>query len=482
MDSRPHILVADDEFSVRKLFQTVLGAKGYRVKAVEDGSRARTYMEQEKVDVAIFDLRMPGENGLDLFRKLKPVNPETAFILITAFGTAHTAIEAMKEGAFDYINKPFIIDEVELVVERALEMGRLNRELDRLKKQAHVNAPEEQFIGQSQAMQKVFKVIGRVAPTDASILVQGESGTGKEITARLIHQYSLRRDSPLVKVNCAALPEGLLESELFGYEKGAFTGAGQSKPGKLELAHGGTVFLDEIGEMPISLQTKMLRVLQEKEIEHLGGLRAIPVDIRVLASTNRNLSEAVASGLFREDLFYRLNVVNLTLPPLRERMGDIPLLAEFFMQMYSLRLGKNPLIISSEALALLESYYWPGNVRELKNAIERAVILAQGPVILPEHLPEELSPESSGSTVEQEAHQEKRSASPTKNSFLSSETFASGPLPTLRQALHETERILMAEALRRTGGNKSKTARILDISRRALQYKIEAYGLKTDFE
>lgn len=475
---QPHILVADDEFSVRKLFQTVLGSKGYRVKVVEDGEQARNYMEREKVDVAILDLRMPGENGLDLFRGLKPVHPETAFILITAFGTAHTAIEAMKEGAFDYIKKPFIIDEVELVVERALEMGRLNRELDRLKRQVGDTVPEDQFVGQSQAMQKVFKVMGLVAPTDASILILGESGTGKEIAARLIHHYSLRREGPMVKVNCAALPEGLLESELFGYEKGAFTGAGHSKPGKLELAQGGTVFLDEIGEMPISLQTKMLRVLQEKEIERLGGLRTISVDIRVLASTNRNLSEAVGAGQFREDLFYRLNVVNLNLPPLRERMGDISLLAEFFVQRYSRRLGKSPLILSSEALALLESYYWPGNVRELKNAIERAVILAQGAVILPLHLPEELSLESAGAPGEQEAHRVRGTPSPVKTS----EAPLSGPLPTLRQALHETERGLIAEALRRTGGNKSKTARILDISRRALQYKIDAYNLKTDFE
>lgn len=478
---QPHILVADDEFSVRKLFQTVLGAKGYRVKVVEDGNQARRYIEQEKTDVAIFDLRMPGENGLDLFRKLKPAHPQTAFILITAFGTAHTAIEAMKEGAFDYINKPFIIDEVELVVERALEMGRINRELDRLKKQVTVTTPEDPFIGQSQAMQKVFKVLGRVAPTDASILIQGESGTGKEIAAGLIHQYSLRRDGPLVKLNCAALPEGLLESELFGYEKGAFTGAGQTKPGKLELAHGGTVLLDEIGEMPISLQIKLLRVLQEKEIERLGGLRTILVDIRVLASTNRNLSEAVAGGQFREDLFYRLNVVNITLPPLRERAGDIPLLAEFFVQRLSRRLGKNPLMISPEALALLESSYWPGNVRELKNAIERAAIMAQGPIIRPEHLPKELTLETTGPSVEQEIPKGKGIVS-SKNTFITTNTSTYEPLPTLRQALSETERSLIAEVLRRTGGNKSKTARILDISRRALQYKIEAYGLKTDFD
>lgn len=479
MAEKPHILVADDEFSVRKLFQTVLGAKGYRVKVVEDGARARKHIEQEKVDVAIFDLRMPDENGFDLFRKLKNDHPQTAFILITAFGTAHTAIAAMKEGAFDYINKPFIIDEVELVVERALEMGRLNRELDRLKKQATVAAPEDQFIGQSQAMQKAFKVIGRVAPTDASILIQGESGTGKEIAAGLIHQYSLRRDGPLVKVNCAALPEGLLESELFGYEKGAFTGAGQPKQGKLELAQGGTVLLDEIGDIPPSLQMKLLRVLQEREIERLGGLRTIPVDIRILASTNRNLSEAVAAGQFREDLFYRLNVVNLTLPPLRERMGDIPLLAEFFVHSYSGRLGKSPLIISLEALALLESYYWPGNVRELKNAMERAVILAQGPVIRPEYLPEELSLELTGPAAEHEGVKGKGSVSARVGS-IPSDAAASVPLPTLRKALNETERGLIAEALRRTGGNKSKTARVLGISRRALQYKIEAYGLNTD--
>ncbi|MQL53926.1 response regulator [Desulfofundulus thermobenzoicus] len=492
---QPHILVADDEASIRRLLQTVLEARGYRVTVVEDGLQAAACLEREKVDVAILDIRMPGENGLDLFRRMKPDCQETAFILITAYGTVRTAIEAMKAGAFDYVTKPFLVDEVEVMVERALEVGRLTRELDRLKRKVD-GQPGEQLIGQSPAMQKVFKVVGRVAPADAAVLIQGESGTGKEIVAGLLHHYSLRREGPLIKVNCAALPEGLLESELFGYERGAFTGAARSKPGKLEMAHMGTVFLDEVGDLPLSLQAKLLRVLQEKEIDRLGGVRTIPVDIRVVAATNRNLMEAVHSGQFREDLFYRLNVVNIILPPLRDRAGDIPLLAEFFVQKYAARMNKGTLLLAPETLALLESHHWPGNVRELENTIERAVILASGPVIRPEHLPDEFLEymegreggpgggriRTSGTGGERGNAAAGRTVHHTDEAAgraaCDSPCFREGPLPTLRQAIQQVERQLIAEALRRTGGNKSRTARILDISRRALQYKMEAYGLE----
>ncbi|OAT80798.1 hypothetical protein A6M21_12680 [Desulfotomaculum copahuensis] len=353
-------------------------------------------------------------------------------------------------------------------------------------------------------------MLGRVAPTDASVLIQGESGTGKEIVAGLIHHYSPRRPKPLIKVNCAALPEGLLESELFGYEKGAFTGAGRPKPGKLELADGGTVFLDEIGEMTPALQAKLLRVLQEREIERLGGLKARPVDIRLVAATNRNLSGMVARGEFREDLFYRLNVVNITLPPLRERTGDIPLLAEFFVQKYCRRLDKCPLLLSPEAVARLESHHWPGNVRELENVIERAVIMTAGPVIRPEHLAEGL-PAATGREAGTDPPERAAGNQTPAGSAWSGGTavfhapgkaagdqappgsgagrdgeepyegaFGRGRLPTLREAVQQVERSLIGEALRRTGGNKSRTARLLDISRRALQYKMEAYGLERE--
>lgn len=506
----PHILVADDEASIRQLFTTVLGAKGYRVTAVDSAVPARQCFVQEPVDVAVLDIRMPGQNGLDLFQELKPRYVDTAFILITAYGTVRTAIEAMKNGAFDYITKPFLIDEVEVVVERALEVKRLKQELAQLKMQ-NGGSPEERFIGQSPAVQKIFKMLGRVAPTDASVLIQGESGTGKEIVAGLLHHYSPRRSKPLIKVNCAALPEGLLESELFGYEKGAFTGAGRPKPGKLELADGGTVFLDEIGEMTPALQAKLLRVLQEREIERLGGLEARPVDIRLVAATNRNLSGMVARGEFREDLFYRLNVVNITLPPLRERSGDIPLLAEFFVQKYCRRLDKCPLFLSPEAMARLESHNWPGNVRELENVIERAVIMASGPVIRPEHLADDLlaaiSPEAGtnlparvagmktpagsawagGTVVRQAPGKSGGDAAPpgsgpgwTGEEPCGGVGFGHGRLPTLREAVQQVERRLIGEALRRTGGNKSRTARLLEISRRALQYKMEAYGLEQE--
>lgn len=491
---QPHILVADDEASIRRLLQTVLEVKGYRVTVAEDGLQAAACLEREKVDVAIVDIRMPGEDGLNLFQRMKPHCPETAFILITAYGTVRTAIEAMKAGAFDYVTKPFLVDEVEVMVERALEMNRLTRELTHLKRKVSEQM-EEQLIGQSPVMQKVFKIIGRVAPTDAPVLIQGESGTGKEIVARLLHYHSLRREGPLVKINCAALPEGLLESELFGYEKGAFTGATQSKPGKLEMAHTGTVFLDEVGELPLALQAKLLRVLQEKEIDRLGGVRTIPVDIRIVAATNRNLAEAVQRGQFREDLFYRLNVVNIALPPLRERAGDIPLLAEFFVQKYAARMNKGTLMLAPETLALLESYHWPGNVRELENTIERAVIMAPGPVIRPEHLPDEFLAYMEGREIKlcggkiMKTWGNANSGQPGRfkneaafQAVPEIPCFREGPLPTLRQAIQQLERQLIAEALRRTGGNKSRTARILDISRRALQYKMEAYGLEKCLE
>ncbi|MDA8441659.1 MAG: sigma-54 dependent transcriptional regulator, partial [Peptococcaceae bacterium] len=391
----------------------------------------------------------------EAFRILRLDYPALSIIMMTAFGTVETTLETMRLGAFDYLTKPFDIPDVKQIVEKAMAT-RHNMGENPL---AFAEPPRNAFIGSGPAMQEVFKTIGRVSASDSSVLIEGESGTGKELVARTVHQYSSRKDMPFVSVNCGAVPEGVLESEFFGHEKGSFTGAYTRKIGKFEHATGGTIFLDEIGEMSPLLQVKLLRVLQEREFERVGGNERVKVDVRIIAATNKNLKQSVAAKTFRADLFYRLNVVSITIPPLRERQEDISLLAAHFRDKYCAKLQREPKQIAPATLAMLESYNWPGNVRELENTLEHAIVMGSGRVILPEDLPEDLQTGSEpGESVAREAQ------------------------ATLRETLKAVEKKAIAEALRQTGGNKVHTARLLDISRRALQYKIEEYGLDSGEE
>ncbi len=376
------ILIVDDDELVLESLKLVLKEAGHKVRSSTSPEKALSIFDRHPIDLVITDMKMPGMSGIELLERIKKKDPDCPVIMITAYATVETAVEAMKKGAIDYIMKPFSADELELVVKRALEEKAIKEENARLKEivKDSVKDAHDLFVGQHPKVMELKALVEKVAPTDATVLIMGESGTGKELVARMIHSLSQRRDGPYVRMNCAAIPEGLIESELFGYEKGAFTGAVQSRKGKFELANGGTILLDEIGEMPINLQAKLLRVLQEKEIDRLGG-KTLPIDVRVIATTNRDLAKEVKEGRFREDLFYRLSVVPIYIPPLRERREDVPLLAEYFLHIYSKKIGKEVSKISSEAMEILSSYPWPGNVRELENCIHRAVILSTGPII-----------------------------------------------------------------------------------------------------
>lgn len=389
----PRILIVDDEDSVCQMLRDVLEDEGYRVEIALDGHEALRKMKSLDVDAVLLDIRMPGLDGMQVLKLAQEAGITVPVVLITAYGTTETAIQAMKLGAFDYVLKPFNIEELLMTIKKAVEMERLASELAALRQELSDQVPPEEMIGRSPVMQEVYKSIGKVADSNVTVLILGESGTGKELVARAIHRNSRRHQGPFVKINCAAIPENLLESELFGYEKGAFTGALTRKLGKFELAHRGTIFLDEISEIKPATQAKLLRVLQEKEFERVGGTDTIKVDVRILAATNKNLEEMVREGLFREDLYFRLNVVSIVLPPLRERREDIPLLVDHFLKKYASELQKEIKGFSPEALKLLKEYDWPGNVRELRNVCERAVVMAAGPVILPEDLPFSLQPE-----------------------------------------------------------------------------------------
>ena len=379
------ILVADDEPSMRWLLERVLRQAGHSVTVVEDGAGALAQAGAEPYDLAFVDVRMPGVDGLEVLSRLKTLAPDTAVIVMTAHGSVRSAVEAMQRGAYDYLTKPFDNDEVRLLAERALSARALAREVVELRTGIHEVWEFGALVGKSARMQEVYKTIGRIAGTDVTVLLRGESGTGKEVVARAIHHYSRRAGKPFVAVSCAAIPATLLESELFGHERGAFTDAHQRRLGRFELAQGGTMYLDEVGDLGPELQPKLLRVLQERQLERVGGGEAIPVDVRVVAATNRDLETLIRDGRFREDLYYRLNVVTLTLPPLRERIEDVPFLVDHFLGKYGAELGERA--IATEALDRLMGYGWPGNVRELENVIQHAMVMAGGGVILPEHLP-----------------------------------------------------------------------------------------------
>jgi DNA-binding NtrC family response regulator len=438
------ILIVDDELVVRDSLLNWFEAEGYEVGAAASGKEALAAVQQKQWDLALVDIKMPGMDGMELQRRLRDADPELTVIIMTGYASVETAVQALKNGAYDYITKPVDPDELAHLVENALGHKRYKRELEKLRENLEEIYPETKLIGNSPAMRRVLELIEMVAPTDTTVLISGESGTGKELVARAIHAASPRRHMPMVVIHCGALTETLLESELFGHEKGAFTGAQYRKKGKFEIADGGTVFLDEISDISLKTQTDLLRVLQEKEIQRVGGTQTIKVDFRCIAATNKNLEDLVKAGTFRPDLYYRLKVFAIDLPPLRERKEDIPLLADHFLKKYAAAMNKPVPKLSQAALELLLSYDWPGNVRELENAVERAMVIGRGPEIQPEDFPFQLQ------------------AKPA----------AAG------RSLEDVERAHIERVLQETGGNLSRTARILGIDRTTLYNKLRRYGLR----
>ena len=438
------LLIVDDDDEFRETVARRFRRRGYQVAEAPSGEEALGLCERRQFDVVLLDMVMPGIGGIELLEKLRASHPEAEVLMLTGQGTVETAVQAMKLGAYDFLTKPFPLSELELLIEKAYEHGRLRKENAQLKNVLRRSAPQANMVGESPAMQEVFRLIHRAGPTDKAILIQGESGTGKELVARALHDYSDRADRPLVVINCAALPEALLESELFGHEKGSFTGATSAKPGLFEVADGGTLLVDEIGELAGSLQAKLLRVLEDGSLRRVGSLKERRVSVRLLAATNRDMATEVAEGRFREDLYYRINVMSLELPPLRERDGDIRLLVERF-------LGEN-WEIEAEALAVLERYDWPGNIRQLANALERAKIMADERTIRARDLPKEIT---------------------------------TAPLPSRNAAasngddLAEIQRRHIVEVLERESGNKARTARALGINRRSLYRLLDKYQIQS---
>jgi len=455
----PRILVVDDERSMRELLAIVLRREGYEVMLAESGKAAVDLLEREQIDVLISDIKMPDLSGVDVLRAAKRIDQDILGIMITAFASTDTAVEAMRLGACDYLSKPFEIDLLKMKVREKIENRQLRQENVLLKRTLGLSHQFSHIIGRSEAMLEVFKMIETVARTNSTILLTGESGTGKGLVAQAIHFHSLRRDKPLVSLNCGAMPEALLESELFGHMRGAFTGADSNKKGLLEVAERGTVFLDEIGEMSAVMQVKLLRVLQERRFRRVGGLEELQADIRVIAATNQDLAKAIADGRFREDLYYRINVIPIALPPLRERREDIPLLAEHFLAKFAEQMGKPIAGISHEAGDLLVRHDWPGNIRELENVIERAVALEATPSILPDSLPAAI-----------------------RGEVVKAATNGIEPLPEsgfdLEAHVKEIERGYIAEALKRAGGVQVKAAELLGMSFRSFRYYVKKYNLR----
>jgi nitrogen regulation protein NR(I) len=463
------ILIVDDDPQLRQSFEKLLVEEGHTVVTAANGEAALELVRQNPPELVVMDIRMPGMSGLEAFQAMHALEPKLPVIIMTAFGTTETAIEATKLGAYDYILKPFDIPDILALISQALEAGRIMRSKVEMNREPDMVLGEA-IIGRSRPMQEVYKAIGRVAPTDATVLLRGESGTGKELVARALYQHSIRSHKPFLVINCVAIPETLLESELFGFEKGAFTGAINRRVGKIEQAHGGTVFLDEIGDMPFSIQAKILRLLQEKSIERLGGRDPIPVDVRIIAATNRDLEGALAEGRFREDLYYRLKVVTIWLPPLRERAGDIPALVDYFLGRYAQEMGIPNPGMDAEAKNILKQYHWPGNIRELANTIQKALIFSRGYLIRTEEISQVIG-RGAKAVADKDAqeclHQWVRQGlltDPEENAFDSfMDRFAS---------------ILVGEALDLTSGNRTKAAKLLGLSRPTLQAKIDKYRLR----
>ncbi len=468
------ILIADDEDGLRWVLEKGLKQAGYRVTAVKDGEAALQEVGAEPFDLILLDIRMPGVDGLTLLGKIREARPDAQVVIMTAHGTMETAIQAMQRGAYDYLAKPFDMDEVLLLAERALTARRLSQEVSRLKTGLQEVWEFGALVGRHPRMQEVYKTIGRVASSDVTVLLRGESGTGKELVARAIHHYSRRAGRPFVAVSGAAIPANLLETELFGHERGAFTDAKERKLGKLELAHGGTLYLDEVGDMPLDLQAKLLRALQERVFERVGGHDPIRVDLRVLAATNRDLEAMMSEGRFREDLFYLLNVVTLALPPLRERREDIPLLADHFLAKYAADLGER--VVAPEALDRLVGYDWPGNVRELENVLQRAMVMAGGGAILPEHLP--IGPVSARATVSADATLEEIIEKKLAECVRGLGARPGANLYELMVGL--VEKPLLKAVLRETQGNQVKAAALLGINRNTLRKRLKEHGIDPD--
>jgi two-component system response regulator PilR (NtrC family) len=452
------ILVADDEQSMREFLDILLKKEGYKVTLASNGEEVLKLAERDIFDLILMDIRMPKLDGIAVLKKVKALSPETIVIMITAYASADTAIRAMKEGAYDYITKPFKVDEIKLIIKNALEKKNLQKENILLKQVVRDRYHFNNIIGQSPKMLALYDLLEKVGPTKTNILIAGESGTGKELVAKAIHYNSPRKDKPFVTLNCGAIPELLIESELFGHMKGAFTDAIATKKGLFEMADEGTIFLDEISELPLLMQVKLLRVLQDKEFKRVGGTEDIRVDVRIMSATNKDLEEAVKEKQFREDLFYRLNVIQIKLPPLRDRREDISLLAMHFLKRYSEELNKNISGVSPETLRILLNYDFPGNVRELQNIIERAVALESTP---------ELTPQNLSSYLDQQPSSKKR--------LIDLEIPNEGI--DLEKVVEELERSLLLKALDKTKGIKKKAAELLHINFRSMRYRLEKYGL-----
>ena len=446
-----HILIVEDEVNIRAALGTILEKMGHRVRSAATGEEALALLDESGCDLVITDLKMPGMDGMELLRRIRQAWPPTEVVVMTAYGSIETAVEAMRLGAYDYLTKPLDRDRLPVVIEKALERHFLAIENQRLRDRLETRTRFEQMIGESEPMQNIYNLVGMVASSDVTVLLTGESGTGKELVARAIHHKSLRAGGPFVSLNCGALPESLFESELFGYEKGAFTGAMGTKAGRFELADAGTLLLDEVGELSLKSQVDFLRVLETKEFRRLGGTKIVKVDTRIIAATNRNLEEAVQEGSFREDLYYRLNVVPIKMPTLRERVEDIPLLVDCFLREFTAQHQRETKEVSREAMRLLRLYPWPGNIRQLRNVIERLVVTVRETTIQPEHLPDEIQAGDWG-------------------------------VRTLVVALGKPLKDIEEEVIRRTlaevTNHREKAANLLGISLRALHYKIKEYGIR----
>jgi DNA-binding NtrC family response regulator len=452
------ILIVEDEPKMLRLLELTFADEGFATRAATDAESGLKLVAQEQIDLVVTDLKLPGMNGLEFLQAVKRASASVPVVVMTAFGTVETAVEAMKAGASDYVLKPFSLEEMKLIVHKELDVNRLREENRSLREALGHRYEFKNIVARSPEMQEVLAIVERVAPSNSTVLLGGESGVGKDLIARAIHQHSRRASGPFIKINSTAIPENLLESELFGYEKGAFTGAAASKPGKFELADKGTIFLDEIGDVPGTTQVKLLRVLQEREFERLGGTKTLKVDVRVVAATNQDLRAALEQGTFREDLFYRLNVVPISIPPLRDHKEDIPYLTDYFIERFARDAGKPITEITAAAQKVLMEFHWPGNVRELENIIERAVALTNASVLDVGDIRLDLSPS--------------KTAVPTVASAVA--------FPPAGQTLEQFEDEIIKEALRRANGNKSQAARLLGLSRNALRYRLSKMGVLDD--
>ncbi len=456
---KSRILVVDDEESIREFLEIMLRKEGYEVTTAEDGQKGLDIIKKKSFDLVISDLQMPNMTGLELLKNVRDQYPDLLFMMITAFGTTETAVEAMKLGAYDYITKPFKIDEVRIVIGNALRSKNLEVENRTLKKELGKEYSFQSLVGNSEPMHRIFDMVKRVSGTPTNVLITGESGTGKEVVAKAIHFNGPLKDKPFVTINCGAIPENLMESEMFGHKKGSFTGAIVDKVGLFEVADGGTLFLDEVGELPLSIQVKLLRAIQERIIRRVGGTEDTKIDVRLMAATNRDLEDMVKKGSFRQDLFYRLNVINIRTPGLRERPDDVPLLANHFLRKYNERLNKTIGGISAEAMDMLKKYDYPGNVRELENIIERTVALEGGATILPESLPPFVNTPSG------------RKMASTHEIQITEEGL------DLDKVMGQIEKELLIKAIHAAGGVKKRAAKLLSITFRSMRYRVEKYSL-----